>query len=270
MRSYIRRCEPEDFARLNLVITGAERLPPDVAEAFEKRFGVRPHEGYGTTELSPVVSANIPPSRLPGEFQVGHREGTVGQPMPGVAVKVVDLDTGADLGPDKSGMLLVKGPNVMRGYLGRPDLTAEVMRDGWYVTGDIAVIDDDGFIRITGRQSRFSKIGGEMVPHLRIEEALCEVLKPGEEDQVRLAVTAVPDARKGERIVVLHTGLSCPVDQLCRDLASTGLPPLWVPSPDSFCQVDAIPVLGTGKLDLKRVKELALEKFAPGADGAGR
>lgn len=259
LRTYLRGCSREDFASLNLVVTGAEKLPKELADAFEEKFGVRPVEGYGTTELSPAVSVNVPPERaLPGSPH-GVKEGTVGRPIPGVAAKVVDLDTGRDLGPDKSGMLLVKGPNVMRGYLGQPELTAEVIRDGWYVTGDVAEIDPEGFIRITGRESRFSKIGGEMVPHIRIEEALIRLLNP-DEDKVSLAVTAVPDPRKGERLVVLYTTLGKPLDQVCRELADQGLPPLWIPSPDSFCQVDEIPILGTGKVDLRRLKDLARQK----------
>jgi acyl-[acyl-carrier-protein]-phospholipid O-acyltransferase/long-chain-fatty-acid--[acyl-carrier-protein] ligase len=261
LRSYIRRCEPEDFNTLDVVITGAERLPSDVADAFERRFGVRPYEGYGTTELSPVVSVNIPPSRTPPGAGTVRKEGTVGKPVPGVAVKTVDLETGRDLSAGQAGMLLVKGPNVMQGYLDQPQQTAEVMRGEWYVTGDVAVIDSEGFIRITGRESRFSKIGGEMVPHLRIEEALVEVLSLDAETQ-SVVVTALPDLRKGERLIVLHTGLGKPAEQVCRELAATGLPPIWVPSPDSFCQIDEIPVLGTGKLDLKRVRELAAERMA--------
>jgi acyl-[acyl-carrier-protein]-phospholipid O-acyltransferase/long-chain-fatty-acid--[acyl-carrier-protein] ligase len=261
LRSYIRRCEPEEFATLDVVVTGAEKLPPDVADAFEKRFGVRPLEGYGTTELSPVVSCNIPPSRLASDFQLGAKEGSVGRPVPGVAARVVDLETGEDLGVGKPGMLLIRGPNVMKGYMHQEDLTAEVIRDGWYTTGDVAVIDEEGFIHITGRQSRFSKIGGEMVPHIRVEEVLTKVLSLAE-DEPKLVVTSVPDARKGERLVILHTGLGRPPEEICRQLADSGLPPIWIPSPDSFFQVDGIPVLGTGKLDLKRARQLAEERAA--------
>jgi acyl-[acyl-carrier-protein]-phospholipid O-acyltransferase/long-chain-fatty-acid--[acyl-carrier-protein] ligase len=257
LRSYLQRCDADDFTSLEMIITGAEKLSKELADAFEDRFGVRPYEGYGTTELSPVVSTNVPPQRMTDDLKPGFKEGSVGRPLPGISAKVVRLQTGEDLGPDQSGMLMVKGPNVMQGYLDEPQLTAQVIRDGWYKTGDVAMIDGDGFIHITGRESRFSKIGGEMVPHLRIEEALNRMLSV-DEDRIKLVVTAVPDARRGERLIVLHTGLGRPPEAICRYLASVGLPPLWIPSQDSFYHVEAIPVLGTGKLDLKGVKELAL------------
>jgi acyl-[acyl-carrier-protein]-phospholipid O-acyltransferase/long-chain-fatty-acid--[acyl-carrier-protein] ligase len=261
LRSYLRRCPPEDFATLDVVIAGAEKLPGELAAAFEEKFGVRPAEGYGATELSPVVSSNIPPSRALSSEHQGIKAETVGPPLPGISAKVVDLETGEDLGVGKSGMLLVRGPNVMKGYLNRPELTAEVIRDGWYTTGDVAEIDADGFIRITGRLARFSKIGGEMVPHIRIEEEILKALHLDQEN-VTLVVTAVPDARKGERLVVLHTGVAQEPEEICRRLAATGLPPLWIPSPDSFCRIPEIPVLGAGKTDLKRVREIAVRQFA--------
>jgi acyl-[acyl-carrier-protein]-phospholipid O-acyltransferase/long-chain-fatty-acid--[acyl-carrier-protein] ligase len=261
LRSYLRRCTPEEFSTLEVVVGGAEKLPSDLCEAFEKKYGVRPVEGYGTTELSPLVSVNIPKNRAGNTDMVVAKEGTVGRPIPGVAAKTVNPETGEDLGIDQPGLLWIKGPNVMQGYMNQPELTAKVLRDGWYNTGDIAVIDADGFIRITGRESRFSKIGGEMVPHLKIEEALQKVIGAGEEE-LKAVVTAVPDARKGERIVVMHLPLEKSPETITKELAAEGLPNLWIPSPDSFCQVDEIPVLGTGKLDLKALKNLALEKFA--------
>ncbi len=265
LRTYMRRCEPDDLRTLDVVFGGAEKLPLELAEAFQRRFGVLPVEGYGATELSPVVAGNRPPSRYPlsGDAvpdRCGNRPGTVGRPLANVEVKVVDLDSGADLPPGQQGMLLVRGPSVMKGYFKRPDLTAEVMRGSWYVTGDLAVIDDDGFITITGRVSRFSKIGGEMVPHLRVEAAVHEALAD-EENERQLAVTAICDRTRGERVVVLHTGLGVPAAEICRRILAGGLPPLWIPSPDSFRQVVSIPQLGTGKLDLMRLKELAEKEF---------
>ncbi len=261
LRAYLRRCEPEDFQSLEVIFAGAEKLTPELAAAFEQKFGVLPVEGYGTTELSPVVSGNRPPSRDDTPGKSGNRIGTIGPPIAGVEVKVVDLQSGAELPRGEQGMLLVRGPNVMKGYLKRPDLTAEVMRDGWYVTGDLATIDADNYIRITGRISRFSKIGGEMVPHLRVEAALREVLKL-DEQELHLAVTALPDATRGERLVVLHTGLAISPAEICKGMIASGVPALWVPSQDSFRQVGAIPLLGTGKLDLARLKEIAAAAFA--------
>jgi acyl-[acyl-carrier-protein]-phospholipid O-acyltransferase/long-chain-fatty-acid--[acyl-carrier-protein] ligase len=153
-------------------------------------------------------------------------------------------------------MLLVKGPNVMKGYLGRPEKTAEVLKDGWYITGDIASMEEDGFLTITDRLSRFSKIGGEMVPHIKVEEKLHELA--GIADQV-FTVTALPDEKKGERLVVLHT---LPEDKLApvlEKLAESDLPALWKPRKDQFFHVDALPYLGSGKLDQRVLKARAAE-----------
>ncbi|MGO9112558.1 MAG: AMP-binding protein [Thermoguttaceae bacterium] len=264
LRAYLRRCEPEDLRSLDVVFAGAEKLPSELAAAFRQRFGVLPVEGYGATELAPVVSGNRPPSRDTTPGKCGNRSGTIGQPMAGVDVKVIDVDTGEDLPHGRQGMLLVRGPNVMKGYLNRPDLTAEVMRGDWYVTGDLATLDEDNYISITGRISRFSKIGGEMVPHLRVEAAVREVLLV-DDQEVQLAVTAVNDPARGERLVVLHTGLGMTAMEICRRMVACGLPPLWIPSPDSFRQVASIPQLGTGKLDMVRLKEMAAREFSESA-----
>ena len=153
----------------------------------------------------------------------------------------------------------------MVGYLNQPDKTNAAIRDGWYNTGDIAEIDDDGFIKITGRLSRFSKIGGEMVPHIRIEEELLQIVEvPGSDDtDIKLAVTAVPDEKKGERLIVLHKRLPKAIGEILKELGQRDLPNLWIPSADSFLEVESIPLLGTGKLDLKGVKDHALAAFAP-------
>ena len=258
LRTYLRRCSKEDFATLEVIAAGGERLPRELSDAFEQKFGIRPIEAYGTTETSPVVAANLPPRRARGDPDRLVREGTVGRPVPGVRAKVIDLDTGADLGLGERGMLWVTGPNVMKGYLGRPDATAEAIRDGWYVTGDVAVIDEDGFIEIVGRESRFAKIGGEMVPHVTVEEALTRLIGTDEEGAPRAVVVSVPDPARGERLVVVHTAIKQTPDEIRQGLAAAGLPNLFIPSGDSFVQVDRLPVIGTGKLDLKRVKEIAL------------
>jgi acyl-[acyl-carrier-protein]-phospholipid O-acyltransferase/long-chain-fatty-acid--[acyl-carrier-protein] ligase len=125
------RRRPEDFATLTAVLTGGERLTPELARAFEERFGVRPYEGYGATELSPLVSYNVPPDRTVASDQSLAREGTVGRPLPGVSAKVADPDTFHDDVPaGQRGLLMIKGPNVMRGYLDQPELTADVIHNG--------------------------------------------------------------------------------------------------------------------------------------------
>ncbi|MDP6524734.1 MAG: acyl-[ACP]--phospholipid O-acyltransferase [Kiritimatiellia bacterium] len=262
--AYIRKAKKEDFQTLRGVVTGAEKLRTKVADAFEKRFGFRPLEGYGTTELSPVCSLNIPNVDVGGVQQVGTKEGSIGHPIPGVAMKVVDLDTGEDLPMGEEGLLMVKGPNVMMGYLGNPDKTSEVLRAGWYNTGDIAKLDDDGFAFILDRLSRFSKIGGEMVPHLVVEEKITQSI-----DAVGnvVCVTSVPDEKKGEQLVVLYTDDAGPLEQLKVSIKNSDLPNLWRPRDKNYFKVESLPVLGSGKLDLKRIKVIANEFVEKGARG---
>src|SRR5208283_1977289 len=176
LQSYMRRCSPEDFGSLQYVMAGAEKLPERVSVAFEDRFGIRPQEGYGCTECSPAVTVNTTDFRATSFRQVGAKRGSIGHPLPGISVKIIDPESLQPVSFDQPGLLLVRGPNVMLGYLNRQEKTAEVLRDGWYNTGDIATVDEDGFLRITDRLSRFSKIGGEMVPHIKVEEKLHELL----------------------------------------------------------------------------------------------
>ena len=260
LQSYARRITPEQFGSLRFVLTGAEKLRSSLADEFERRFGIRPVEAYGATETSPAVSVSTRNVREPGIFQVGFREGWIGHPIPGVAVRIADPETGALMPPNEPGMLLIKGPNVMLGYFNDPEKTAEVIRNGWYVSGDIAKMDTDGFIQITDRLSRFSKIGGEMVPHLKIEEALHEITESIERI---FAVTGVPDEKKGERLVVLYACATEMAKSAAEQLGSSGiLPNLWIPKFSDFMKVDAIPILGTGKTDLRALKEIAMERTA--------
>ncbi len=258
LQLYSRRCTPEQFSSVRVILTGAEKLPARLAQSVEDTFGVGPIEGYGVTECAPVIAVNCPDFRAAGYYQPASRRGTVGQPLPGVSVQIVDPDTYLPLPSGTPGMLLVKGPNVMNGYLGREDLTSQVMRDGWYITGDIAALDDDGFLTITDRLSRFSKIGGEMVPHGKVEEALQQA--SGAEVQV-FAVTGLPDEKKGERLAVLHTLDDTAIPDILSKLSAMGLPNLFIPSRHHFVKVDALPVLGTGKLDLRGVKRIAMERL---------
>jgi len=256
LQAYIRRIPPEDLGSVQFVIVGAEKLPQRLADAFEDTFGIRPLEGYGCTECAPVVAVNTRDYRAPGFRQVGHKRGGIGHPLPGMSIQVVDPDSGQPLPVGTPGMLLVRGPNVMQGYLGRPDKTEAVLRDGWYTTGDIAAMDEDGFLTITDRLSRFSKIGGEMVPHLKVEEKLHEVAETTEQT---FAVTGIPDEKKGERLIVLHTLNDEQLKPVLEKFAASDLPPLWKPRAGQFVHVDAIPYLGTGKLDLRRIRELATQ-----------
>ena len=256
LQAYMRRCSPEDFGSLQFVVVGAEKLPERVAVAFEDRFGIRPLEGYGATECSPVVAVNTRDFRAPGFRQVGAKRGHIGHPLPGISVRIVDPDTGEPTPIGTSGLLLVRGPNVMKGYLGRPEKTAEVLQDGWYVTGDIAAEDEDGFLTITDRLSRFSKIGGEMVPHIKVEEKLHELAGVTEQ---KFVVTSVPDGKKGERLVVLHTLTPDELKATTDRLGESGLPNLWMPRANQFFHVDELPHLGTGKLDLRGIREAATQ-----------
>jgi len=251
--SYIRKCEPEQFRHLRYAIVGAERLREPIAIAFREKFGVDLLEGYGCTEMAPVVAVNVPDVADGRERQRGTRAGSVGHPLPGVAAMIVDPDTGEGPLFDREGLLLVKGPNRMLGYLGDPGKTAEVLRDGWYVTGDIAAIDEAGFVRITDRLSRFSKIAGEMVPHVRVEERIQSLLN----DHQTAVVTAVPDQAKGERLVAFFTDPEMTPQQLWERLCQTDLPRLWLPKREDLHFAESIPTLGSGKVDLRGVRQLA-------------
>jgi acyl-[acyl-carrier-protein]-phospholipid O-acyltransferase/long-chain-fatty-acid--[acyl-carrier-protein] ligase len=252
-QSYIRKCDAKQFAHVRIAVVGAEKLRSPIADAFAEKFGVTLLEGYGCTEMAPVVAANVPDVRDGAIRQRGSRAGTVGHALPGIAAKVVDPDTFEGPLFEKEGLLLVKGPSRMLGYLGDPERTAEVMRDGWYVTGDIAAMDEDGFIRITDRLSRFSKLGGEMVPHIKIEDAINALLS----EPHTCAVTAAPDEARGERLVVFYTDPLVTAQLLWERLSKTELPRLWLPKREDMHRVEAIPVLGTGKTDLRRIKQMA-------------
>lgn len=257
-RAYIRGCDADDFGSISTVICGAEKLKKEIADAFEERFGVRPLEGYGVTETSPVISLNVNPYRGAGMYQRGTIEGTTGRAVPGMATKTVDVDSEEDLPFGERGILAVKGLSIMQGYLMDEEKTKEVLKDGWYLTGDVAETNSEGFITLVDRVSRFSKIAGEMVPHLVVEEALAKILGT---DGSTAVVTSVSDPDKGERLVVVHLEFEKPLEKIWEELNNCGLPKLYIPRKDSFVEVEEIPVLGSGKVALRTVKELAASRL---------
>jgi acyl-[acyl-carrier-protein]-phospholipid O-acyltransferase/long-chain-fatty-acid--[acyl-carrier-protein] ligase len=244
----MRRAGKERLGHLKMVVTGAEKLPGSLREDFEEKIGVKVYEGYGMTEGSPVVAVNRPGAERPG---------TVGKAVGDMEIRTVDEETGKVLPMGNPGILEFRGPNIFPGYLSRPDLTTKVLRDGWYHSADFGRVDEEGFLTIEGRRARFSKIGGEMVPHGVVEERLMGWLKGKgilHEGVQELMVTAVEDEKKGESLVVLH---SCELEatEAEKALREMGVPNLWIPK--RFVRVKAVPILASGKLDLAAGRKLA-------------
>lgn len=257
IQTYTRKCSAEEMASLRYVVVGAEKLRHEIAEAFQEKYGLPILEGYGCTELGPTVSVNVPNVEVVYGVQNGTKFGSVGHPIPGVAAKIIDPETKKPLPYNEEGLLLIKSSSMMMGYLEQPQMTEDAFIDGWYNTGDIAKIDEDGFIWITDRLSRFSKIGGEMVPHIRIEEVLNQIAGEG-----TCVITSAPDAAKGERLVVLYTNPEIMPKDLWQRVSQSELPNLWIPKQDHFFLIESLPVLGSGKLDLRELKKMAAGKIA--------
>jgi len=257
LRAYLRKAEPQQLSSLRLLVAGAEKLPQDLGRAVEARFGKHVYEGYGLTETSPVVSVNLP--EAPGQTQPSNKPGSTGKMLTGIAAEIREPETDAKLSLNEQGMLWLRGPNIFEGYLNAPEQNADVLRNGWFKTGDIGRFDEDGFLYIEGRLSRFSKIGGEMVPHETIEQKILRALNIEEQGERIITVMGVPDATKGEALVLLST---IDIDQptLRSALSGAGVPNLWIPR--MIQRIDAVPVLASGKLDLVGCKKLAEEALA--------
>jgi acyl-[acyl-carrier-protein]-phospholipid O-acyltransferase/long-chain-fatty-acid--[acyl-carrier-protein] ligase len=256
MGNYIQRLEKKQFVHVRRVLLGAEKLPQDLSDTIMSILNIKTIEGYGCTELSPVVSLNVDHSLIKGDGKEvdGMRTGSVGRPIPGTASKTVDPETGQDLAAGETGLLAFKGPNVMKGYLHNEKATSEAIVDGWYITGDIGRIDEDGFIFITDRLARFAKIGGEMVPMKGVEDAIrsiCE-LPPNS-----VAVVKLPDKTRGERVVVVHVPIPMSPREVVDKLNQSSMPKLWIPDSRSFIEVETIPILGSGKTDYKGIELIA-------------
>jgi acyl-[acyl-carrier-protein]-phospholipid O-acyltransferase/long-chain-fatty-acid--[acyl-carrier-protein] ligase len=248
LRGYLKRIPRDAFGTLRLTVTGAERLSAETAEAFRERFGCEVLEGYGLTEASPAVSFNLPnPPRGVGadSLQDGNRAGSVGRLLPGLNMQLFDPETEA---PSRSrGLLAVRGANIVSGYLGEADPGR--FRDGWFITGDIVRVDEDGFLFIEGRSCRFSKVAGEMISHSAVESALASILP----DEAQDCVLGLPCAEKGEKLVLLTTRTV--TRETLRGALAGRVPNLWIPR--DVLRLDKLPALASGKLDLAECRRLA-------------
>jgi len=256
LRGYLRKVEADKLRSLRLVITGAEKLPLELAKNFEERLNQRVFEGYGLTETSPVVSVNLPepqPTKPGEQVQPSSRLGSVGKMAPGIAAEIREPETDRKLSLHETGMLWLRGVNIFEGYLHDPQRTGDVLQGGWLKTGDLGRFDEDGFLYIEGRLSRFSKIGGEMVPHEAIESKIVDLLGLSGRDERPIAIMGVQDEAKGEALVLL-SAVDVDLAQLRKKLHEAGVPNLWIPK--HVHRVESIPVLASGKLDLKKCREL--------------
>lgn len=265
-RSMLRRAHKDTYKSVKYFVVGAEKLQKALSDEFIEKCGVQLLEGYGLTETTPLCGVNldkIGPTEEQPYFVPGEKNGTIGQLVPGLAVRITDPDDDSVRLPiSEQGMIWFKGPNVFSGYIGRDDLNAEIFRDGWFKTGDLGHVDLNGFLTLGGRRSRFSKVGGEMVPHEVVENAIEGFVQLPEGFAGRaVAVMGVPDAAKGEALVLLsavHQGqLNQALEEIKNHLVAVGLPRLWCPR--EIIPVEAIPALPTGKMDLKGCQILAYE-----------
>ncbi len=239
---YLRKSEPGDFASLRLMFCGADKCPDALRLAFLERHGVTIYEGYGTTETSPVISVNLPGQNKPG---------SVGRILPGVVVRIENYESGDDCVQGQTGRIMVQGDLVMKGYYDDLEETSMRIRHGWYDTGDMGYMDEDGYLWHAGRLKRFVKVGGEMISLVSVENVLERVLPDG----VECCVVEVPDLVKGARVVAAVT---TSVDE--RDLInkmSRELPNLALPK--QFVVMEELPKMGSGKIDFRRVTDIVRE-----------
>lgn len=256
MRAYLKRSKEDQFKTIRLCILGGEKLKTQLACDIQTQLSVTPLEGYGLTETAPVLATNVPDDiTFPdGHCVKGNKIGTVGIPLSGTHIRIVDLVSGEENSTGVEGMIHAQGPQIMMGYLNNPEATAEVIKDGWFITGDQGFLDEDGFLTITGRLSQFSKIAGEMVPHLGVEQEILKITGTAEQS---LCVTSAPEEKRGEKIVVICSKLGISPQDIVKKLGASAISKLWIPNADDFIEVDALPLLSNGKSDLVKIKELA-------------
>lgn len=242
---YLRESQPGDFETLRLLVAGADKTPDSLRQGYWAKHKKVLLEGYGCTETSPVVSVNTPEHNRPG---------SIGLPLPSVQVKIADVESGRELPPGKEGKILVRGELVMKGYFDDLEETSLRVRDGWYDTGDMGMLDEDGYLWHRGRLKRFVKIGGEMVSLVRTENALEKHLPEG----VGCCVVEVPDSKKGAKIVAAVTRKvdeRAVLKNLAKELSAIALPKQFVVIPD-------MPKMGSGKVDFRTVGRLVREAIA--------
>jgi len=236
---YLRKSEPGDFNSLRLALCGADKCPEALREAFLKKHGIPLYEAYGTTETSPGISGN---------YQDRNKPGSVGLPFPDVMVKIEHLETGKECEPGEIGRILVKGDLVMRGYFGDVEETSLHNRAGWYDTGDMGYLDEDGFLWHVGRLKRFVKIGGEMVSLVRVENALEKHLP----ENVLCCVVEIPDSQKGAKIIAVITE-KIDEKKILKKMAAE-LPNIALPK--KFHYLEDLPKMGSGKIDFRTITDM--------------
>ncbi len=242
---YLRKSKPGDFASLRIILAGADKCPDSLRDAYLEKHNLILYEGYGATECSPVISANCPEHNTPG---------SVGRPFPSVQVRIENYETGEECAPGEDGRILVKGDNVMRGYFNDFEQTSLHIRRGWYDTGDMGNIDENGYLWHVGRLKRFVKVGGEMVSLVKIEDILERFLP----EDALCCVVEVPDAIKGARIIAVVT---CQLDEkeILKNL-SDHLPKIALPK--QFVVMEDLPKMGSGKIDFRTITEMARKEFS--------
>ncbi len=254
------KAKKEMFQTLRYIVAGAEKLSPKVREDFTNKFGKEIIEGYGVTETTPVASCNIPDIQSPDKsVQVGNKIGTVGMPIPGTKFKIVDPDSHEELETGEEGMILIGGVQVMKGYLKDKSKTKEVLvklkGETYYITGDKGRVDEDGFLTIVDRYSRFAKLGGEMVSLGAVEENIRKVLP---NDEIDIVATAIKDEKKGEKVVALISNINEEeLSNLKKEIIDSFDNNLMIPS--VYKIVENVPKLGSGKTDFKLAQKMAME-----------